>query len=94
MSVYFLAQISEVTDKEMYLSYIQQASPIIQKYGGEYVFKSDKLTPMDGNWDITRAILIKFENVETLKNCFKSEEYYKIKQLRENSVKSKAMIIE
>ena len=94
MAVYFFAQISEVTDKEMYLSYIQQAAPIIEKYGGEYIFKSDQLTPIAGNWDITRAILIQFENVATLKNCFKSKEYGKIKQLRENSVISKAIVIE
>ena len=94
MPVYFLAQIIEVTNKEMYLSYIQQASPIVQSYGGEYIFKSDKLTPVAGNWDITRAVLIKFENAETLNSCFKSKEYNKIKHLRENSVKSKAIIIE
>lgn len=94
MPVYFLAQISEVIDKEMYLSYIQQASPIVQKYGGEYIFKSDNLTPIAGEWDITRAVLIKFENVKTLRNCFASEEYCKIKHLRENSVKSKAIVIE
>ena len=94
MPVYFLAQISEVTDKEMYLSYTRQASPIIQKYGGEYIFKSDKLTPIAGSWDISRAILIQFEDIETLKNCFKSKEYGKIKHLRENSVRSKAIVIE
>lgn len=94
MPIFFLAQISEIKNIEMYLSYIQQASPIVQKYGGEYIFKSDNLTPITGNWDITRAVLIKFENVETLKNCFQSEEYYKIKHLRENSVTSKAIVIE
>nr|WP_319491352.1 DUF1330 domain-containing protein [uncultured Desulfobacter sp.] len=94
MSVYFLAQISEITNKEMYLSYIQQASPIIQKYGGEYIFKSDKSTPISGSCDITRAVLIKFENAEILKKCFTSEEYCRIKHLRENSIISKAMVIE
>lgn len=94
MCVYFLAQISEVTDKEMYLSYIQQASPIVQKYGGTYVFKSDKLTPVTGNWETTRAVLIRFETREALKKCFSSKEYYSIKHLRENSVRAKAIIIE
>lgn len=94
MPVYFLAQISEVTNKEMYLSYVQQASPIIQKYGGKYIFKSNKVTPVAGNRGITRAVLITFKDLETLKNCFNSEEYHKIKHLRENSVKSKAIIIE
>jgi len=94
MPVYFLAQISEITNKEMYFSYIQQASSIVHNYGGEYVFKSDKVTPLTGNQDITRAVLIKFDSVETLKKCFSSEEYHKIKHLRENSVKSKGIIIE
>lgn len=94
MPVYFLAEIFEISNKEMYISYIQQASPIIHKHGGEYIFKSDKVTSLAGKQDITRAVLIKFESIEKLKKCFSSEEYHQIKHLRENSVKSKGIIIE
>ncbi len=94
MSVYFLAEIEEINDKAMYLEYVKQASPIIIKFGGKYIIKSEKLESITEGWDLIRVILIEFENKEKLQNCFQSGEYKKIKHLRENSAKSKAVIIE
>ena len=41
MSVFFLAGITKILDDKMYKEYIEKASPIIKKYGGEYIFKSN-----------------------------------------------------
>ena len=93
MPVYFLAEIEEINNIEMYHEYIEQASPIIIKFGGKYIIKSEKLEPITQGWDLIRIILIEFENKSKLQKCFQSEEYNRIKHLRENSVKSKAVII-
>lgn len=94
MSVYLLAEINKINDDKMYQEYIKKATPIILKFGGKYVFKSEQLQPMAGDWNLKRMILIEFENKDKLQNCFQSEEYNEIKHLRINSVKSKALIIE
>jgi len=94
MSVYFLAEIEEINDVAMYQEYVERAAPIIIKFGGKYLIKSEKLETITKDWCLIRIILIEFENKSKLKHCFQSEEYKKIKHLRENSVKSKAVIIE
>jgi uncharacterized protein (DUF1330 family) len=94
MSVYFLAEIEKINNTEMYHEYAEKAASIIVKFGGKYIFKSECLKPLSEVWGVKRIILIEFEDINKLQHCFQSEEYKKIKHLRENSVKSKAVIIE
>ena len=94
MSAFFLAEITKISDAEMFGIYIEKVGTIINNYGGEYIFKSKQLIPVSGEWDAKRIILIRFENKDTLRKCFQSEEYKKIAQLRKQSTESKAAIIE
>lgn len=94
MPIFFLAEIESVQDTAMYDEYIGKATPIIKKYGGEYVFRSNHLNPMSGKWDLKRMILIKFPCKDKVMQCFQSDEYRRIAHLRENSTISKAIIIE
>lgn len=94
MPAYFLAETLKITDQEMYKEYIEHAVPIIRKYGGVYIIKSENLTPFCGDWNIKRIVLIKFENRNKLDNCFQSEEYKKISHLRKNSTESRSIIID
>lgn len=94
MSAFFLIEIAQVTDAEQYNLYIEKTAPIITSYGGEYIFRSEQLTPVSGEWNIKRIILIRFENKETLMKCFRSKEYKAIVHLRVQSTESKAVIIE
>jgi len=94
MSAFFLIEITTISDDESYGIYIEKVASIINKYGGEYIFKSKQLTPVSGEWDTKRIILIRFENKNMLRKVFQSEEYKKIAHLREQSTESKAIIIE
>jgi len=94
MPIFFLAEIQSVLDATMYSEYIEKAAPIIKKYGGEYIFRSNQLSPISGEWDLKRMILIKFASKDKIMQCFQSDEYRKIAHLRENSTISKAILIE
>ncbi|WAC08652.1 MAG: DUF1330 domain-containing protein [Thermodesulfobacteriota bacterium] len=94
MPAFFLIEITKISDAESYGIYVEKVANIIKKYGGEYIFKSEQLTPVSGDWDAKRIILIRFENKGMLMKCFRSEEYKKIVHLREESTESKAVIIE
>ena len=94
MSAFFLVEINKVSDAEKYGLYIEKVALIINKHGGEYIFKSEQLTPVSGGWDAKRIILIRFENKDMLRKFFQSEEYKKIVPLRKESTESKAIIIE
>jgi uncharacterized protein (DUF1330 family) len=94
MAVYFLAEIDSIHDREKYDEYKERVAPIIRKYGGEYVLRSDRLTPISGSQAPARVVLIRFESREQLQRCFQSEEYAAVAPLREQSTASRAMVIE
>lgn len=93
MPVFFLAEI-EVLDDAKYHEYIDRAAEIIQRFGGEYVFRSEHIVPVSGNWAPHRVVLIRFNSKTDIHMCFGSKEYLQIKHLREQSTKSRAVIIE
>jgi uncharacterized protein (DUF1330 family) len=91
--VVFVVIIEEIFDQEMYGNYIKQVVEIIKAHHGEYIARSNKILPFNG-YKPERSIVIGFDSLEEAKKCFFSEEYEKIKHLRENSTKSKAFFIE
>jgi uncharacterized protein (DUF1330 family) len=93
MPSFFLVEI-EVFDLDKYREYIDRASQIVQRYGGEYVFRSEHIVPLSGNWTPHRLVLIRFDTKADILRCFGSEEYLQIKHLREQSTKSRAVIID
>ena len=94
MSAFFLVEINKVSDAEKYGLYIEKVASIINKHGGEYIFKSEQLTPVSGDWNTKKIILMRFESKEMLTKFYQSEEYKKIAPLRKESTESKAIIIE
>jgi len=94
MSVFFMAEIESITDEKLYGEYIEKTTPIIRKYGGEYVLRSQCLNPISGDWNIERIILIRFASMDRIRECFQSNEYEEIAHLRESSTVSKAIVIE
>lgn len=94
--VYFVATIffDERGDLEDYLEYIGLVKPIVNKYHGRYIARSEKITALNKAWSPDRVIIIEFDSKEQLDRCFSSEEYKRISMLREKSVNSKAIIIE
>jgi uncharacterized protein (DUF1330 family) len=93
MPVFFLAEI-EVFDVEKYQAYTERASHIVRQYGGEYVFRSDRVVPVSGDWTPRRLIMIRFQSKTDIQRCFGSTEYLQIKYLREQSTKSRSVIID
>lgn len=93
MPVFFLAEI-EVFDVEKYHAYTERASDIVRQYGGDYIFRSDRVFPVSGNWTPRRLVMIRFGSKTDIQRCFGSKEYSQIKHLREQSTTSRSVIID
>ena len=74
--------------------YIRSVRPIVEKYKGRYLVRTEKIQPLTGKWKPERFIIIEWDTREQLESCFQSEEYRKIAVKRENSVDSRAIIME
>ena len=93
MRVYLIIDI-EIRDGEKYREYIEQAKPIIESFGGHYIVREGKITPLSDEWKPERIVIIEFKDKESLRECFSSEKYLSIKHLREESIDFSSIMIE
>ncbi len=95
MPVYFMVEIKIKNDgKENYAKYIEKVRPIVEKYKGKYLSRGGKITPVFGNWEPERIILIEFPSAEDVERWLDSAEYKEIAALRRNSTITKAVMLE
>ena len=93
MSVYLIVEI-EIKDPEMYSRYVEKAPEVIERFGGRYLSQGGQITPLSGNWNPERMILIEFDTLERLQQCFNSKEYLEIAPFRTQSTLSRSIIVE
>ena len=95
MSVYMLIETRIQPDgREAYAEYIRKVSPIISKYGGRYLVRGGTITPLMGDWNPERIILMEFPSVDMIRTWLASPEYQAIAPLRESSVETRAVLLE
>jgi uncharacterized protein (DUF1330 family) len=77
MSRYFLAQI-KIKDPDEYQKYLDKAGEIFKQYNGSYVAVDKNPIVLEGKWDYTRSVIIKFDTEEDFKAWYKSADYQQI----------------
>ncbi len=91
--VVFVVLIHKISNQQMYEQYIQLVVEIINAHHGEYLARSNRMTPFCGKQP-QRSIIIGFDTMEQALKCFSSKAYSAIKPLRENSTTSTAFFLE
>jgi uncharacterized protein (DUF1330 family) len=91
--VYLVAEV-KILDKEMYSRYTEKVPQVIGRYGGRYIARTSDIKPMAGGWEPDKVVIIGFDSMERLEECFNSPEYMEILPLRKKSTESRAIIVE
>ena len=84
----------DVTNPEDYNEYITKVKPIVEKFGGEYIVRGGTNQVVEGNWQYSRTIVLKFPSYEKALEWYNSEEYQPIKQIRLVNAVSNGIIIQ
>ena len=93
MSVYMIIEI-KVKDAGMYAEYVENVRAIVEKHGGRYLVRGGAVTPLSGDWNPERMIVIEFEASEQVRRCFGSPEYLELAPVRERSAASRAIVVD
>ena len=96
MACFFIIDvyIDESKGRGSYDDYIEKVKPIVEKYGGEYIARTENVTSLSPLRKPDRVIIIKFPSREKLDACFASDEYRRIMHKRTDSVDARALIVE
>ena len=93
MPVYMVIE-SRRRDASLYDQYIQLVAPIVERYGGRYLVRGGKVTPLGSDWNPERVIILEFPAEENVRQWLSSVEYRKIAVLRERGADTRAIILE
>ena len=93
MSVYMIID-SEVLEPERYAEYVSKARTIVESHGGRYLAQGGAITPIAGDWNPQRIVIIEFPSMDQFRTCFASKEYGEISHLREGSMRGRVIAVE
>lgn len=77
MHYYFIASI-RIKDQVEYKKYIAKAGEIFAKYNGKYLAVDNNPLVLEGKWDYSRAVIIRFDSKEDFTTWYNSDEYQNI----------------
>lgn len=93
MSAFVIGQLNIINEKP-YKKYVEQTTPIIKKFGGEFLVRGGKFKNVWGNWSFSRNVVIKFKTFQDATDWYNSKEYEPVKKIREENSIGNLIIIE
>lgn len=93
MSVYFMASI-RINDPLEYQKYLDQADEIFSRYKGSYLAVDNQPEVLEGGWDYTRAVVIRFDKKEEFEAWYNSVDYQEILQHRISAAHCDTILIQ
>ena len=93
MTHYFVAQI-KINDHREYKKYLDKFDDIFSKYKGEYLAIDESPTLLEGDWDYTKSVLLKFNSKQDFEDWYYSDDYQSIIKLRIKASKCDIILIQ
>lgn len=93
MSAYFIANI-RVRDEREYQKYLESVDEVFSKFSGEYIVVDENPEVLEGRWDYTKTVVIRFPDLGELKRWYYSEEYQGILKHRLAAAECDTIIVE
>lgn len=90
---YVIAQIT-VTDPEAYKDYVAAVTPIVEKYGGEYLVRGGPAQHFEGEPVGERTVVIRFPTLQAANEWYHSEDYAPVRKMRQAASSSLQTIVE
>jgi uncharacterized protein (DUF1330 family) len=89
---YFLAQI-KINNPDEFQKYLDKLEDIFYKYNGEYLAIDESPAILEGSWNYTRAVLIKFNSKQDFEDWYYCDDYQDILKVRLNASECDTILI-
>ena len=93
MPAYVIVEI-EVHDPVRYEAYKSMVPPSIAQYGGRFIVRGGEITPLEGDWNPKRLVVIEFPSAERARAWWASPEYAEAKALRQATSHGRMIVVE
>jgi uncharacterized protein (DUF1330 family) len=93
MKAYVIAA-ETITDPALFDRYRKEVPATLAPFGGQFVVRGGKLTPLEGEWPHPRLVIIAFPSRAAAEGWYNSEAYQKIIALRHDSSIGNLVIVD
>jgi uncharacterized protein (DUF1330 family) len=93
MAVYLIVNI-DVKDPSAYEKYKAEVPALIRKHGGEYLVRGGNFQVIEGDWQPSRLVLLRFPDEKSALAFFSDPEYQPLKNLRQRVTKTDIVMVE
>lgn len=93
MPAYIIADLS-IHDQTEIEEYRRLVPSTITAMGGKFIVRGGQTTPLEGDWNPERIVVVEFPSVEKAKEWWNSELYSKAKSIRQRAATTKMILIE
>ena len=96
MAAYLIIELSSLENGNVanYAEYCRRVRPMVENHGGQYLARGGEITPIAGDWNPERMVVVEFPSVDNIRQWWDSPEYRAIKGLRESAVTARAIVVE
>ena len=92
MAVYMIVD-ADVKDPSAYERYKAEVPALIRKHGGEYLVRGGAFEVLEGDWQPSRLVLLRFPDTQSVKAFFNDPEYQPLKTLRQRVAKTNIVVV-
>ncbi len=93
MPAYLIVQV-EITDPLRFREYLAESPLILARYGGRCIVRAGETVTLEGPENTRRIVIIEFPSLDVAKKWYHSEEYQRIKPLREGAANGSLIAVE
>jgi uncharacterized protein (DUF1330 family) len=93
MPAYLVGSIT-VTDPVGYEEYRAKVPAVIFAHGGRYVVRGGQMEVLEGDWPVTRTVVLEFPDMGRLKAFYGSADYAPLLAIRKRCAVSNLMAVE
>ncbi len=93
MTAAYLIVESQVTDAELFKSYMGAAPEVVKSFGGEYLVRGGRMHVPEGDWQPPRLTVIRFPDFEAAQTMYDSPGYVQARGLRDGATAMFNMVI-
>ena len=93
MSAYIIADVT-VTNPEQMAKYREWSTKAMQEYGAEILVRGGAVEVLEGPWQPTRLVVMKFPSVAQAKAMYHSDTYTHARSLREGAGVMRMVVVE
>lgn len=93
MPAYIIVDV-DVKDAAAYEDYKKLTPGSLQPFDGKFIVRGGAVSPLEGDWNPSRIVVLQFPTMEKAKAWWSSEEYAPAKALRQSASSTQMIAVE